>query len=197
MKGPIRLALAAGVEEATEMGLSLGDDVTVNIIGRDVTAKVTSFREVKFSNAGIGFVMSMNPAALQNAPHSFIATVYADPSSEVRILRTLASAFPNITAIRIKDAIERISELLGSIAAAISYGAAATLLAGFLVLFGTAASGEPARRYEASVLRPLGAAKGSILTKLCLAFFYHGCRGWVDCYWLWFRSRLCCLSLYS
>ena len=165
-EGPNQISFA--VEEATEMGLSLGDDLTVNIMGRDITAKVTNFRQVNFSTAGIGFVMSMNPAALQNAPHSFIATVYADPRSEVRILGALASTFPNITAIRIKDAIERISDLLGSIAAATSYGAAVTLLTGFLVLVGAAASGEPTRRYEAAVLRSLGAAKRSILASFAL-----------------------------
>ena len=164
--GPNQLSFA--VEEATEMGLSLGDDLVVNIMGRDITAKITSFREVNFSTAGIGFVMSMNPGALQNAPHSFISTVYVDPSSEVRLLRVLASTFPNITAIRIKDAIERILVLLASIGAAISYGAFVTLLTGFLVLVGTAASGEPARRYEASILRALGAAKGSILASFVL-----------------------------
>ena len=164
--GPNQISFA--FKEATEMGLSLGDDLTVNIMGRDITSTITSFREVNFATAGIGFVMTMNPAALENAPHSFIATVYADPSSEIRLLRILAGKFPNITAIRIKDAIERISGLLGSIAAATSYGASVTLLTGFLVLVGTAASGEPARRYEASVLKSLGAAKGSILASFAL-----------------------------
>ena len=164
--GPNQISFA--FEEATEMGLSLGDDLTVNIMGRDITSTITSFREVNFATAGIGFVMTMNPAALENAPHSFIATVYADPSSEIRLLQILAGKFPNITAIRIKDAIERISGLLGSIAAATSYGASVTLLTGFLVLVGTAASGEPARRYEASVLKSLGAAKGSILASFAL-----------------------------
>ncbi|MDG1936003.1 MAG: ABC transporter permease, partial [Paracoccaceae bacterium] len=164
--GPNQISFA--VKEAIEMGLSLGDNLTVNIMGRDIIAKITSFREVNFSTAGIGFVMSMNPAALQSAPHSFIATVYADPSSEVRLLRALASSFPNITAIRIKDAIERISALLGSIAATTSYGASVILLTGLLVLAGISATGEPARRYEASVFRALGAAKGSILASFAL-----------------------------
>ncbi len=52
-------------EEAAEIGLALGDTLTVNISGRDIAATVSSFREVNFENAGIGFVMSMNPAALQ------------------------------------------------------------------------------------------------------------------------------------
>ncbi len=150
-------------EEGAEMGLQLGDKLTVNILGRDITATITSFRDVDFSTAGIGFVMSMNPAALSGAPHSFIATVYADPDAEADILRTLSQTFPNITAIRIKDAIERVSVLLGSIAAATSYGAAASLFTGFLVLIGAAASNEHARAYEASILKTLGASRLQIL----------------------------------
>ncbi|MCH2093979.1 MAG: FtsX-like permease family protein [Rhodobacteraceae bacterium] len=155
-------------EEATEMGLELGDALTVNILGRDITATITSFREVDFSTAGIGFIMSMNPTALQGAPHSFISTVYAEQSAEAQILRDLATAYPNITAIRVRDAIDQVSDLLTGIADATRWGAAATLLTGFLVLIGAAAAGEQARTYEAAVLKTLGAARGQILRSFAL-----------------------------
>ncbi|MEC3862704.1 FtsX-like permease family protein [Mesobacterium sp. TK19101] len=164
--GPPQVSFAA--EEAEEIGLKLGDTVTVNILGRDITATITSFREVDFSTAGIGFVMTMNPAALQAAPHTFIATVYAAPEAEARILRELANAYPNITAIRVRDAIDRVSELLEGIASATRWGAAATLLTGFLVLIGAAAAGEQARTYEAAVLKTLGASRARILRSFAL-----------------------------
>ncbi|CAD0184007.1 lipoprotein releasing system, transmembrane protein, LolC/E family [Ruegeria sp. THAF57] len=155
-------------EEAEEMGLKLGDELTVNILGRDITAKVTSLREVDFSTAGIGFIMSMNPSALAGAPHSFIATVYAEEQAEAAILRDLAGQFPNITAIRVRDAIDRVSGLLAGLAAATSYGAGVSLLTGFLVLIGAAAAGEPARRYEAAILKTLGADRRRILLSFAL-----------------------------
>jgi putative ABC transport system permease protein len=126
--GPPQISFAA--EEAAEMGLSLGDRLTVNILGRDIEGEVTSFREVDFSTAGIGFILSMNPGALSGAPHTHIATIYAEEEAEGRILRELATAFPNITAIRVKDAIDRVTEVLGGIAAAVTYGALATLITG-------------------------------------------------------------------
>ncbi|MEM8578831.1 MAG: FtsX-like permease family protein [Pseudomonadota bacterium] len=159
--GPPQISFAA--EEAAEMGLSLGDTMTINILGRDITGTLTSFREVDFSTAGIGFILSMNPAALQGAPHSFISTVYAEEDAEAQILRDLAEAYPNITAIRVRDAIDRVSDVLAGLAAATSYGAAATLLTGFLVLIGAAAAGARARTYEAAVLKTLGASRRSIL----------------------------------
>jgi putative ABC transport system permease protein len=164
--GPPLVSFSA--EEAAEIGLKLGDSLTVNILGRDITATVASFREVNFESAGIGFVMSMDPAALAGAPHTHIATVYAEEEGEAAILRDLATAYPNITAIRIKDAIEQAEIVIDGIAAATRYGAAATLLTGFLVLIGAAAAGEQARTYEASILKTLGASRGRILGSFAL-----------------------------
>ena len=155
-------------EEALEMGLQIGDTITTNILGRDITATVASFREVSFEDAGMGFIMSMNPAALQGAPHSWISTVYSAPEAEAAILRDLATDYPNITAIRVRDAIDQVVTLLGGISAATRYGALATLLTGFLVLIGAAAAGTRARTYEAAVLKTLGASRGTILRSFAL-----------------------------
>jgi putative ABC transport system permease protein len=164
--GPPQISFAA--EEAEELGINLGDTMTINVLGRDIKGTITSFREVDFSTAGIGFVLTMNANALRGAPHSFISTVYAEEEAEAQILRDLANAYPNITAIRVRDAIDRVSEVLSGLAAATSYGAAATLLTGFLVLIGAAAAGEGARTYEAAVLKTLGASRGRILRSFAL-----------------------------
>ena len=161
-------------EEALEMGIGLGDEITVNILGRDITARIASLREVDFSTAGIGFIMSMNPGALRGAPHSFIATVYSDAEADARILRDTSGAFPNITAIRVKDAIDRVSEVLAGIASAITYGALATLITGGVVLIGAAAAGVHARTYEAAVLKTLGASRRSILLSFTLRSVFLG-----------------------
>ncbi|MEM6371612.1 MAG: FtsX-like permease family protein [Pseudomonadota bacterium] len=159
--GPPQISFAA--EEAEEMGIGIGDSLTINILGRDITGEITSLREVDFSTAGIGFILSMNPSALQGAPHTFISTVYAEERAEAQILRDIANAYPNVTAIRVRDAIDRVADVLAGLAAATSYGAAATLLTGFLVLIGAAAAGTQARTYEAAVLKTLGATRQRIL----------------------------------
>ena len=164
--GPPQISFAA--EEAAEMGLQLGDMMTVNVLGRDITGEVTSFRNVSWEDAGIGFVLAMNQGALAGAPHSWISTVYATPQAEAAILRDLATAYPNITAIRIRDAIDQVIALVGGISAATRYGALITLVTGFLVLIGAAAAGERARTYEAAVLKTLGASRGRIMLSFAL-----------------------------
>jgi putative ABC transport system permease protein len=164
--GEPQISFAA--EEAEEIGLKLGDQITTNILGRDITATITSFREVDFSNAGMGFVMTLNPGALAGAPHTHIATVYAPPEAEAAILRDVTKTWPNITAIRIREAVDRVAEALSAIATATAWAAAGTLLTGFIVLIGAAAAGERARTYESAILKTLGATRARILASFAL-----------------------------
>ncbi|SEV92007.1 putative ABC transport system permease protein [Cognatiyoonia koreensis] len=164
--GPPLISFSA--EEALEMGLQIGDEMTINILGRDITGTVANFRNVSWEDAGIGFVLSMNEGALAGAPHSWISTVYSEEQAEAQILRDIATAYPNITAIRIRDAIAQVSTLVEGIAAATRYGALATLLTGFLVLIGAAAAGERARTFEAAVLKTIGATRQRIMVSFAL-----------------------------
>jgi putative ABC transport system permease protein len=164
--GPAEISFAA--EEAAEMGLSLGDRLTINVLGRDVEGEITSFREVDFSTAGIGFILSISPNALAGAPHTHIATIYADEGAEPALLRDLSNAYVNVTVIRVRDAIDRVAEVLAGIAAAVTYGALATLVTGGIVLVGAAAAGERARTYEAAVLKTIGATRPAILANFAL-----------------------------
>ena len=164
--GPPQISFAA--EEAEEMGLKLGDKITMNILGRDIEGQITSFREVDFSSGGMGFILSMNAAAVQGAPHSYIATVYAEEAAEAGILRQTTKDFPNVTAIGMKAAIGRVTETLTAIAQAVTIAALVTLVTGFVVLVGAAAAGERQRRYEAAVLKVIGASRARILASFAL-----------------------------
>ncbi len=165
-RGPNQISFAA--EEAQELGLKLGDAITVNILGRDITGTITSLREVDFETAGIGFVMAFNPAALAGAPHSWIATVYSTAEAEPAIVRDITAAYPNVTAIRVGDAIAQVAELLGGIASAVRWGASVALLSGVLVLIGAAVAGEPARRHQAAILRAIGASRRQVMAAFLL-----------------------------
>ena len=192
--GPAQISFAA--EEAEEIGLKLGDMLTVNVLGRDIDAEITSFRQVDFSTAGMGFVLSMNPTALQGAPHTFISTVYSTPEAEAALLRDVSRAYPNITAIRVRDAVDRVSEALAAIAQATAWAASATLLTGFVVLIGAAAAGTKARVYEAALLKVLGASRARILLSFALrsalmgaaagvvAVLAGGLAGWAVMVWV-------------
>ncbi len=164
--GPPLVSFSA--TEAGELGLKIGDRITVNILGRDIEAEIASFRAVDFRTAGMGFTLAMDPHTLAPAPHTWIATVYAEPQAEAALLRDIGRTFPNVTAVSVKEAIARVAEAMGQIATATSLAAIAVLATGFVVLTGAAAAGQPARIYEAAVLKVLGATRARILWSFAL-----------------------------
>ncbi|MEM7422553.1 MAG: FtsX-like permease family protein, partial [Pseudomonadota bacterium] len=155
-------------EEGKELGLSIGSTVTVNILGRPITAEVASFREVEWRGMGINFLMVLSPGALAGAPHTHIATLYADPPSEAPVMRTVSQAMPNVTPVLVRDQIDTVSESLGKLGSATRWGALAVLLTGLTVLIGTAAAGEKRRMSEAAILKVLGASRATILWSFAL-----------------------------
>lgn len=164
--GPPLISFSA--KEAAEIGLHIGDTMSVNILGREITGTVTSFRDVDFTTAGMGFTIAMDPAALAGAPHSWIATIYATQGAEAGLMRELSRRYPNIMVISVREAIGHVTGLMQKIAAAITAGAALTLVTGAVVLIGAAATGERARTYEAAVLKTLGASRGFVLANFAL-----------------------------
>lgn len=155
-------------EVGRELGLKLGDVLTVNILGRDIDFTITSFRTVRFETMGINFLMIATPAALAGAPYSSIATIDATPEAEAPLIRAIGAGFPNVTAIRVRDAIERVASTLDGIAAATRAAASITLLTGLVVLVGGAAAGEGRRAREAAILKTIGATRARILASFAL-----------------------------
>ncbi len=62
-------------ELASKLGLKIGDKVTVNVLGRNVTATIANLREVKWESLAINFVMVFSPNTLAGAPHNLLATI--------------------------------------------------------------------------------------------------------------------------
>lgn len=150
-------------EVAKGIGLNIGDAVTVNVLGRDVTAKVANLRSVNWRSLDINFVMVFTPNTLKGAPHNHLVTVEMNGGDEAKLLNEMARAYPSVTAIRVKDAIATVSDLLGKMLAAIRSANALTLLTGVLVLAGALAAGLSNRIYDAVVLKTYGATRGQLM----------------------------------
>ena len=155
-------------EEGRELGLEIGSTVTVNILGRPITAEVASFRKVEWRGMGINFLMVLSPGALAGAPHTHIGTLYAAPEAEAPVMRALGRDMPNVTPVLVRDQIDTVSEALGKIGLATRWGALAVLLTGLAVLIGAAAAGEERRTAEAAILKVLGASRPAILASFAL-----------------------------
>ena len=150
--------------------LALGDTITLNVLGRDITATIANVRDLEWRTMQLNFAMMLSPEPMRHAPHSYLATVAATATADQEIQRQLNKAFPNVTAVRIKDALDKVNELMGSIGAAVRVIAAITLIAGTLVLAGAIAAGHARRVYDSIVLKVLGATRRNVLVAFLLEY---------------------------
>jgi putative ABC transport system permease protein len=155
-------------DEGRELGLSVGSTVTVSVLGRSLTARVANLRQIEWRGLGINFLLILDPAALAGAPHTHIATVYAAPAAEAAIMRAVARALPTVTAIRVRDQVERVSQALGDLGAATRWASAVLLLTGLAVLIGAAGAEAERQVREAAILKVLGAGRRRILASFAL-----------------------------
>ncbi|WP_378946801.1 ABC transporter permease [Mesorhizobium sp. ANAO-SY3R2] len=164
-------------QEGRELGLKLGDTVTVNVLGRNVTAKIANFREVQWESMGINFVMVFSPNTFAGAPHSWLATLMeakAAPADEARILNAVTRAYPAITTVRVKDALDVVNRLVAQLGTAIRAAAGVALIASVLVLAGALAAGNRARIHDAVILKTLGATRRTLISAFSLEYMLIG-----------------------
>jgi putative ABC transport system permease protein len=158
--GPPLVSLDAGL--AAGWGVRLGSVITVNILGRDIDLTIASTREIQWRGLGINYAMVASPGLLEAAPHTHIATVRSTAAAETGVLRALTDAFPNISGIRVRDALEAVANLLSRVGVALQATSSVTLLAGMLVLAGAVAAGQRRRVRDAVVLKTVGATRRQI-----------------------------------
>ena len=170
--GPPLVSFAA--EEAAELGLKIGSRLTVNLLGRPLTATVANLREIEWERLGMNFLMVFNPEALRDAPHAEIATVYLPAAQNSAFLRALTQCCRSATAVSVREVIAQARETLGQVAAATLWGSAITLLTGFAVLAGAAAAGQRRQIREGAILKALGATRPEILATLALQWLLLG-----------------------
>ncbi len=159
-------------EIAGLLKLKVGDTMTVNVLGRNITARIANLREVKWESLAINFFMVFSPNALQGAPHNLLATVTlpkdltpaVELAQEAAVARGVARALPTVTLIRVKDAIAAFEAVFAKVMTAVSVAGGVTLAAGALVLAGALATAQRRRIKQAVILKTLGATRRQILT---------------------------------
>ncbi len=159
-QGPPLVSFDAAL--ARGMGLKVGDTLSVDLLGREITARIANLRSIDWERLGVNFAMVFAPGALEKAPQTHLAAVYLPPAEEEALVRRVTERFPNVSAIHVREALAAVDRIVGMIAAAVRLTALVTLAAGVLVLGGAVAAGHHRRVYEAVVLKVLGATRGAV-----------------------------------
>jgi putative ABC transport system permease protein len=159
-RGPTLISFDGNLADG--LHLKLGDTITLNVLGREITGTIASFRDVDFSNGRQNFVLILSPGLIDHAPHDFLATVRVPPRDEEAMYRAVTDKFQNVSTVRVKDAIAQVNGLLQELADGVRAASLLTILAGLFVLAGAIAAGQRARLYDSTVLKVLGATRAHI-----------------------------------
>jgi putative ABC transport system permease protein len=166
---------------ADGLGLKIGDQVVVNVLGRDISATISNMRTVDWQSLGINFVLVFSPNAFRGAPHTHIATLTeaqassgGNAASDAALIRAVADAYPMVTSVRVREALETIGAVVTNLVLAIRAASAVTLISAILVLGGALAAGHRHRVYDAVILKTLGATRARLLGAYALEYLMIG-----------------------
>ncbi len=159
--GPPLVSFDAALAQG--LGLSLNDFITVNLLGRSIEARIASLRRIDYTTANMNFILVLSPGVLERAPHSVLGTARAPLEQEEAIEHEIARVFPNVSVVRVKQAIETANEIMDQLALALRATSAVMLVAGLIVLAGALAAGYRRRVYDNVLLKVLGAERRRLL----------------------------------
>lgn len=107
--------------------------------------------------------MILTPATLQDAPQSWITSVYLPSDARglpvVDLTRRLLSQFPNLTVFDLSALVNQLQRILSQVITAVQMLFGFALASGVLVLWAALLSTRDARMREAAVCRALGASR--------------------------------------
>jgi putative ABC transport system permease protein len=161
-------------ETAKGLGLAVGDEITVNVLGRDVTATIANLRHIEWGRLAINFFMVFSPDTFRGAPATRLFTVtFPDGGTtreELTLLKEVVERFPVVSAIRVKDALTRIDDLMRRTATGVAAVAGFAVIAAILVLAGALTARQEARIRDTAVLAAIGATRRRLIGAFGLEF---------------------------
>jgi putative ABC transport system permease protein len=153
--------------------IHVGDTMRFDILGRTVSPKVTSIRDVEWRESrNGGFVFVFRPGVLDQAPQTFVAPFRGpkDVAARARFQHDLVERFPNVSVIDFHEVLETIRDVMSKVTLAITVVGGLVLLSGVLILIGAVAMTKFQRVYEAAVFKTLGANTRTIAKMLLFEY---------------------------
>ncbi|MCC7216732.1 MAG: FtsX-like permease family protein [Burkholderiales bacterium] len=165
------MSLEEGI--ADTLGVSLGDALTFDIAGSRVAAKVTSLRKVDWDSFRVNFFALFPPGPLEAMPATYIAAFRA-PEGNGGWLPALVQKHPNILAIDIGEIVRQVQGIMDHVSRAVEFVFLFTLAGGLLVLQAAIAATQDERKFDAAILRTLGASRRQLRAAQVAEFLLLG-----------------------
>jgi putative ABC transport system permease protein len=153
--------------------IDIGDTMRFDVIGRTVSARVTSVRHVEWSDGRSGgFMFVFRPGLFANAPHGSISFFRGpdDQQMRARLQTELVSQYPNVSVIDGREMLSAIRTVIDNVTLAVTVVGTLVVFSGLLILIGAVAMTKFRRVYEAAIFKTLGATRGMIASVLLLEY---------------------------
>jgi putative ABC transport system permease protein len=153
--------------------INIGDTVRFDVLGRTISAKVTSVRFVDWSASRQGgFMFLFRPGILEKAPHSYIGFLRGpqDLDQRSRLQTALVAVAPNVSVIDGREIIDAIKTVIDNVTLAVTVVGTLVVVSGLMILIGAVAMTKFRRVYEAAIFKTLGATRGLIAAVLVFEY---------------------------
>jgi len=160
-------------EFARDIGVSIGDQLTFNLGGQDITVTVLSLRALDWNDLRPVFLVIMHPSILEEFGATYMTSAYVPAGSEDFLPRFLRE-FPTVTVIDVGYIIKQIRDVISQVTQAVELVLSFVGISALLVLIATIRSSQDWRMRESAVLRALGASQRRLLGALVIEFAMLG-----------------------
>jgi len=155
------ISMEQGIAES--LRLKLGDTLTFDIAGTPVTAAITSLRKVDWDSFRPNFFTLFAPGVLEAMPQTHLGAVRLPEGPRAAAwLSELVQQYPNVLAIDVGEIMRQVQTIIEQVAKAVEFVFLFTLLGGLLVLQAAIAATQDERRFDAAILRTLGASRAQL-----------------------------------
>ena len=160
-------------ELAERLQLVLGDELDFSIGGQQVSATVTSIRQVDWNSLQPNFYMILSPDVLATFPATYITAFYLDSGSG-NLINQLARQMPTVTVISVDAIINQVNDIIAQVTVALSFILLIIAMAAALVLVAQVQATLEQREQELAILRTLGAKYHFLRNAVLLEFAFLG-----------------------
>lgn len=163
-------SIEKGIGETLKFGM--GDTLTFDIAGQQVTQPITSVREVRWDSMQPNFFVIAAPGSVDNMPQTHITSIHLGEKKP--LVTALIRQFPSVTVIDVGAVLAQIRGLIEQVSMAVQGIFVFTLLSGVVVLVAALQSQQAERRREIAILKSLGARRGLLQRRIWGEFLLLG-----------------------
>lgn len=160
-------------EDATRIGIRLGDVLTFSVGGLEVETEVVSIRSLDWRSMRPNFFYILEPGALAAASPTFITSFHL-PAAKKIFINELLNEHPTLMVIELDRVIKQIQTIISQVSYGVLLVFVLTLCGGIMVLFAAVLSSLDSRKREIGLLRAMGASRNLVVKSLGVEFAVLG-----------------------